>query len=83
MRQVAVHIGELVLYDVPARDRFRIAAALERELTGLIAGQPSPLFVSGGDVERIDAGAVPAWPGADPASAGAALARAVHQGLLR
>jgi hypothetical protein len=83
MREITVHIEELVLRNVAPGDRDQIAAALGQELESLLASRPeSPLFAIGGAIERLDGGALaaPARPG--PAGVGVELARAVHTGLM-
>jgi hypothetical protein len=83
MREITVHIEELVLRDAGPGDRDQIAAALGQELEGLLASRSeSPLLTIGGAIERLDGSALaaPARPG--PAGIGAELARAVHAGLM-
>lgn len=81
-REIEVHIEELVLHGFAAGTRWNVADALENELRDLLvtrgippAWQPSP--------ERIDAGAMHADLAARPATLGAEIARAVHQGGAR
>ena len=82
MREITVHVEELVLRDAVPGDRDQIATALGQGLEGLLASRPeSPLFAIGGAIKSRDGGALaaPARPG--PAGI-AELARAVHMGLM-
>lgn len=78
---VELHIDELVLHGFAARDRHRIAAALERELTRLIvqgdiAHQASPI-----QLDRVDAGSFHLDPAARPSYIGQTVAQRVYRHL--
>ena len=78
---VELHIDELVLHGFAARDRHRIAAALERELTRLIAQgdiehQASPI-----QLDRVDAGSFQLEPAARPSYIGQTVAQRVYRQL--
>ena len=81
--KVEVHIEELVLHGVPPGQRYRVADALQRELSRLLArgwpdGAPAP---ASRDAVRADP--IPAKAAARPESLGAAAAASVHGGLQR
>lgn len=79
---VELHIDELVLHGFAPADRYRIAEALERELTRLLgAGE---LAGAGTDVssERLDGGSFAVAPGMRPAQIGAEAAQAVYRSVL-
>ena len=79
---VELHIDELVLHGFAARDRHRIAASLERELTRLIAqGGDAHLPASSMQVDRIDAGRFNLDPAARPSYIGQTVAQRVYRQL--
>lgn len=79
---VELHIDELVLHGFAARDRHRIAAALERELTRLIAqGDVERLPASSMQVDRVDAGSFRLDPAARPSHIGQTVAQRVYRQL--
>ncbi len=80
-----VHIERLVLdgLSVEARDRGRVAVALEAELGRLLVTRGlSKSWLAGGAVPTLSA---PPFQGGggDPARLGAGVAQAVHQSLIR
>ena len=79
---IDLHIEELVLHGFSTGDRYRIADALQVELTRLISeqGLASPLM-NGGEIQRIDAGAFEMQPGSRGNVVGGQIAQTVHQGL--
>ncbi len=79
---VELHIDELVLHGFAARDRHHIAAALERELTRLIA-QGDVAHPPGGSMQldRIDAGSFHLDPAARPGHIGQTVAQRVYRQL--
>lgn len=79
---VDLHIEELVLHGFAARDRHRIAAAMEAELTRLLSaeGKQSSLANPAG-LGRLNAGAFEVKAGAKPQEAGTQIARAVYRTL--
>lgn len=81
-RPVKIHIDELVLHGFAAGDRYRIAAALEHELSRLITAQG--LAAAGRksfDIERMRGGTIKVTAGAKPQVAGVEIARAVFRSL--
>jgi hypothetical protein len=79
-----VHIEELVLHGFAARDRHRIATAVQGELARLMAeGSLLRFRQSPPTVDRINGGAFKVKAGAKPQAAGAGIARAVFQSLRR
>jgi hypothetical protein len=79
---VEVHIDELVVDGWEGADGRRLAEAVRIELHRLLAEGGGP-FVPAVVVDRteVDAGSVPAPPGASPEAVGARVAAAVHAGL--
>lgn len=76
---VELHIEELVLHGFSPSDRYRIAAAVERELSRLLAEQGTPpTLARGGDIGHLDGGSFGAKPGAGPEAIGARVAQAVY-----
>ena len=81
---VRLRIDELVLDGFPPGDRYRIAAAVEAELSRLFADQGVPSnLASGGAVPALDAGSFDVMPDARPDRIGAQVAQAVYGGLSR
>jgi hypothetical protein len=79
---VDLHIEELVLHGFAARDRGRIAAAVETELARLLsAGQAQTLLKNPAGLENLNAGVFEVKAGARPQEAGTQIARAVFRGL--
>jgi len=81
---VELHIEELVLHGFAPGDRYRIGAAVERELAHLFsdAGVP-PSLMQSIDVARLDGGAFQVAPGAKTETIGAQVAQAVYGELHR
>ena len=81
-KRVEIQIDELVLHGFGAGERFAIAEAVQQELArrfserGLPDALAAPLAI-----ERLDAGAFQAMPGARATSTGANVARAIYEGL--
>ena len=84
MKNVELHIDELVLHGFAPGDSYRIGAAVERELSRLFAerGTP-PSLARGGSTNRLDGGAFEAKPDSRAEAIGARVARAVYGGLRR
>jgi len=83
-QSITLHIEELVLHGFAPGDRYRIAEAVERELTRLLAQQGlPPLPVQRGEVEEINAGSFQVGPEARSELTGQQVARAVYRGLRR
>jgi len=83
MRPIDLHIEELVLDGFAPGDRYRIGAALERELTRLLTerGVPASWAAGGGEMPRLDGGTFEAKPGARPERVGAQIAQSVFRGM--
>jgi hypothetical protein len=81
---VRLHIDELVLDGFPPGDRYRIAAAVEVELTRLFADQGVPPdLASGRAIPALDGGSFDVAPDARPDRIGGQVAQAVYRGLAR
>src|SRR5712664_1487224 len=79
---IELHIEELVLHGLSPGDRYRIADAVEIELSRLVAEQGFlPSIIDGGEIPRLDGGTFAAARGAKPAAIGAQIAQAVYGGL--
>jgi hypothetical protein len=79
---VDLRIDELILHGFTARDRDRIAASLERELSRLIAqGDPAHLPTNSIQLDRIDAGSFHLDPAAGPNHIGRTVAQHVYRQL--
>jgi hypothetical protein len=84
MREVNIHIEELILHGYDPLLRGQIAAAVERELARLVGEQGPPFrLTSNGDLGRQDAGAFDAPAGASPEAVGTHVARALYRSLGR
>jgi hypothetical protein len=81
---IEIRIEELTLDGFAPGDGPRLGEAVERELARLFAeeGVP-PSLARSGDLARLEGGPVVAAPTMDPEAAGVAVARAVHEGLVR
>ncbi len=83
-KKIDLHIERLVLHGFAQRDRYRIAEAVERELSRLLAEQGLPQSLAeGGVIDRLDGGEFKLTHGSRPESTGAQVARAVYGGLSR
>ena len=79
---IDLHIEELVLHGFAARDRGRIAAAVESELARLLStGQAQTLLGNSAGLENLNAGIFEVKAGAKPQQAGTQIARAVFRSL--
>lgn len=79
-----LRIDELILAGVPASEGYRIANAVERELTVRLSqeGLPPTLRRAGAVTnDRVDGGAISLTAGGRSESIGAQLGRAIYQGL--
>ncbi len=83
-KNIELHIEELVLHGFAPGDRYRIAEAVEAELTRLFAeqGTPQPLS-NGGEIERMDGGTFEMTHSSKPEVIGAQVARAVYGGKIK
>jgi hypothetical protein len=79
---IELNIDELVLHGFAPGDRYRIAAAVERELARLFAehGVP-PSLLTGGDLASLDGDAFQVVPGAKPDAIGSQVAQSVYGGV--
>ena len=79
---IELHIEELVLHGLSPGDRYRIADAVELELSRLLA-EPGFLssIIAGDEIVRVDGGTFAAARGAKPAAIGVQIAQAVYGGL--
>jgi hypothetical protein len=79
---VALQIGELVLHGFAPGDRHRIATAMEREMTRLVAAHGVPEAWSTGPAV-MQGRSFTAAPDAKPRTVGTAIARSVYGGVPR
>jgi len=81
-RHVELHIEELVLHGFAPGDRYGIAAAVQVELTRLLATQGLPSRLTRpAKMLQLDGGAFDVVPGAQPDTVGTQVAQRVYQGL--
>ena len=79
---IELHIEELVLHGFAAADRRAIGAAVEAELTRLLASRGLPASLAdGATIRAIDAGRVAVPGDARPANVGVQVAQSVYGGL--
>jgi hypothetical protein len=83
MRQnIKLHIEELILQGFDRSDRFRIGAAVQSELTRLLAEQGVPYSLSqGGEFNRLDGGTFNMAPNSRAEVIGTRTAQRVYGGL--
>ena len=80
--EIVLRLESLALEGFPAHDRWRIAAAIEAELTRLVAeGGLPPSLVGAGAVGTIEADGFAPGPADRPEVIGAKVAGAVYAGL--
>jgi hypothetical protein len=83
-RRLELRIEELVLHGFAPGDRYRIAEAMERELTHLLSTQGmSPRFGSDGAVVRMDDGSFEMAPDSRPDTVGVQVAQAIYREMER
>jgi len=81
---IDIDIEELVLEGFPNGERFRIAGAVEKELTQLFRAQgPPALWAKGGDFARLDCVAFKMNAGQREGTIGAQIARSIYGGRPR
>jgi hypothetical protein len=81
---VELHIEELVLHGFAARDRHRIAAAVQVELARLLAAEGQANLLKGRwSLETVNAGAFKVQANAKPLAAGKQIAQAVYRTISR
>lgn len=79
---INLRIDELVLHGFSGRDRHRIAVALERELSRLVAqGDLANLPANSIQLDRLDAGSFHLDPAAQPNHIGRSVAQLVYRQL--
>jgi len=79
---IELHIEELVLHGLALGDRYRIADAVQRELTRLFAAQGAPPSLAHNlESARLDVGSFKVAPEARGEAIGVQVAQAVHGGL--
>jgi hypothetical protein len=79
---VELHIEELVLHGFPPDYRHRIGGAVEQEISRLFTEQGVPPSLSrGGDIPRLDAGAIQMSPELGADAVGARVARSLYEGM--
>lgn len=79
---IEVYIDKLILHGFPARDRYRIAIAIETELARLFTehGIPSVL-TTGGEIPVLQAGDFRLRPGAKASVVGNHIAGSLYKGF--
>jgi hypothetical protein len=83
-KKIELHIEELALHGFAPGDRYRIAEAVERELTQLFTEQGlPPSLMKGGSIDKLDGGAFNMAPSSKAGVIGVQVARAVYGGLRR
>jgi hypothetical protein len=81
---IHLHIDELILHGFPPVARYRIAEAVQQELTRLLSEGHDPSVLSqGGEYYRLDAGRFELRRDARPEQIGAQVAQTVYRGLAR
>ena len=84
MRRVVIYIDSLVLKGFRYEDRYTIAAALQDELTRVLAAPEAAQQVASlGSVPRLRLGSVDLGADAKPHQVGAETGRVVGKGLIR
>lgn len=79
---LVVHIDELVAHGLDRHTAVRLGAALRTELARLLAdGEVPARLRAGADIAALTLPDLPVRHGADAASSGRGLARALHQEL--
>lgn len=79
---VELHIEKLVLHGFAPCDRHRIGAAVEAELTRMIAEQGVPAsLANGGEIALLDAGSFEVAKDSTTKTIGGQVARALYGGL--
>jgi hypothetical protein len=79
---IELRIEELVLHGFAARDRHRIAAAVESELTRMLNAEGTEGALGNpAELGRLNGGAFEVKPGTKPQEAGTRIARAVFRSL--
>jgi hypothetical protein len=83
-RRIELHIEALVLEGFCAGDRYRVAEALQRELSRLLADGELPARLNrNGAIALLDSGSFDVSPATHPEKVGTLAARRVYEGLRR
>ena len=77
--RVSLHIETLLLDGFAPGERYRIGAAMQRELERLFSTQVPPLRQ--GEIARLDGGEFQVGPSANADAVGSKIAQAVYGGL--
>src|SRR5207237_996932 len=81
---VDLQMEELVLDGWAPGERYRVADAIERELTRLFTERGAPSTISrGGAIDRVDCGTLEIVPGSSVEQIGVQLAKAIYAGVRR
>jgi hypothetical protein len=84
MKRVVVHIDSLALKGFRYEDRYTVAAALQDELTRVLAAPETAQQVASlGSVPRLRLGSVNLGAGTKPHQVGAETGRAIGRGLTK
>ena len=82
MHNIELHIEELILHGFPPSDRYRIAEAVELELTRLFTEQGiSPALTRGGEFARLDGGTFNIAPSSKAQVIGSQVAQSVYTNM--
>ncbi len=82
MNNIELHINELVLHGFSPHDRYRIGAAVERQLTQMLTEQGMPATLSqGGEMPYIDGGTFNVAPNAHADTIGTQVAQSVYKNI--
>jgi hypothetical protein len=82
---INLQIEELVLHGFAPAERYRIADAVEQELSALL-GEHSPTdlaTIRTGSISSLNLGSFRVTPNANSSSIGAQIANAIHGGLMK
>ncbi len=84
LKNIELHIEELVLHGFEAGDRHSIGEAVERELSRLFTEQGVPPSLERGSrIDSLKGGDIKITPGSSAEVIGARVAQAVYGGLKR
>ena len=79
---VELNIEQLVLHGFPTRDRYRIARAIQRELTRLFTEQGVPAsLTTASSINRLDADDLRMATNARAETVGAQVAQSIYRGM--
>ena len=81
---VRFHIEKLVLHGFPPGSRYRIAEAVEKELTRLFAERGVPISITENrEADRLDGGLLRVASGDASGKVGVNVARSVYSGIAQ